>query len=147
MPFNSRTNIRQADQGPMEIFDETSRKKKQVPRPSKVRYTGSALVSKRFNTPSNTRCREKRTSARAYAREVDERQVRLAVVVFPLTTTVLWYNVHRKARSYVKAVKAISTEARTERNRDQGASTNTTQCVKVVEMSTNGLGQGHHEWQ
>lgn len=27
MPFNSRTDIRQIDQGPMEIFDETLRKK------------------------------------------------------------------------------------------------------------------------
>ncbi|KYN11996.1 hypothetical protein ALC57_15838, partial [Trachymyrmex cornetzi] len=138
IPFNSRTDIRRVDQGPMEIFDETLRKREQVPLPSNIpdegtlqnnakihvrveddidgRGTGSALISKRFNTSSNTRCREKRTPACAYAREVDERQVRLAVVVFPLTTAVLWYNAHRKARSYVKAVKAVSTEARTERN-------------------------------
>ncbi|KYM84499.1 hypothetical protein ALC53_05285 [Atta colombica] len=137
MPFNSRTDIRRVDQGPMEIFDETLRKREQVPLPSNIpdegtlqnvdtetvlamanfkADTGSALISKRFNTPNNTRCHEKRTPACAYAREVDERQVRLTVVVFPLTTVVLWYNAHRKARSYVKAVKAVSTEARTERN-------------------------------
>lgn len=34
MPFNSRTDIRRPDQGPMEIFDETLWKKEQVPLPS-----------------------------------------------------------------------------------------------------------------
>lgn len=36
MPFNSRTDIRWTDQGSMEIFDKTSRKKEQVPMPSNV---------------------------------------------------------------------------------------------------------------
>lgn len=40
MPFNSRTDIRRVDQGPMEIFDETSRKKKQVPMPSDATEEG-----------------------------------------------------------------------------------------------------------
>lgn len=46
---------------------------------------------------------------------------RLAAVVFPLTTAVLWYNAHRKARSYVKAVKAVSTEAYGEKPRTIGS--------------------------
>lgn len=45
MPFNSRTDICWVDQGPMEIFDETSRKREQVPLPSNV--TGRRYFTKR----------------------------------------------------------------------------------------------------
>jgi len=41
IPFNSRTDIRRVDQGPMEIFDETLRKREQVPLPSNIPDEGT----------------------------------------------------------------------------------------------------------
>ena len=41
MLFNSRTDIRRVDQGPMEIFDETLRKREQVPLPSNIPDEGT----------------------------------------------------------------------------------------------------------